>query len=592
MARASGAPGPDLFSAAVEDRLARRAPLAARMRPVALDDVVGQRHLLAPGRPLRVLLESDRLSSLILWGPPGTGKTTIAKLIAGATAKAFESLSAVSAGVKDVREIAERARARLGEHGPGHDPVPRRGPPLQPRPARRPPPVRRGGPARLRRCDHREPVLLAHRPAALAQHALPSRAARRATTSTTLVDRALTDTERGLGDEPVDHRRRRPQASRRPQRRRRAPPPHRARGRARPHRRDSTATRSRSTTPKPRSRSAACATATTSTTTSSRAFIKSIRGSDPDAGLYWLARMIEAGEDPRYIARRLVILASEDVGLADSNALVVADAAARAVEFVGMPEAGLNLAHAVLHLALAPKSNSVKASLLRTLDAVQNQQVRARSRSTCGTAATAARAMLGHGKGYVYPHDDPTGWVPQQHLPPEVAGERFYRPSSHGAEPRTRRAARATNADEGSSRRRWRRVTSSRSSRDGRRDPRRARSSSRWPPSCSTLRELRATVDALREDTLALLDDAHDAVRAGRRSRSTASTDSSRRPSASTTRSTARRSMAYKTLASPVVKAMAFGTGVSRAAHRLREGEPPAPTRPAAEGPRAAKRAS
>jgi putative ATPase len=164
------------------------------------------------------------------------------------------------------------------------------------------------------------------------------------------------------------------------------------------------------------------------------AFIKSIRGSDPDAGLYWLARMVEAGEDPRYIARRLVILASEDIGLADSNALVVADAAARAVEFVGMPEAGLNLAHAVLHLALAPKSNSVKASLFSAMEAVERQKASPVPKHLRDSSYRGA-ARLGHGKGYVYPHDAPEGWVPQEHLPPELAGEQFYRPGRHGAEP-------------------------------------------------------------------------------------------------------------------------------------------------------------
>jgi putative ATPase len=431
VARASGAPGPDLFSAAVEDRLARRAPLAARIRPVSLDDVVGQRHLLAAGRPLRVLLESDRLASLILWGPPGTGKTTIAKLIAGATAKAFESLSAVSAGVKDVREIAERARARLGERGQGTimflDEVHRFSRAQQDVLL---PFVEEGllvfvgattenpffsltGPLLSRSTLFRlEP---------LEEHDLNE-----------LVDRALTDTERGLGTEPVaiDDDARKHLVDR-------------SEGDAR-HLLTVLELAHALTVEQHRDTIALDEAESALALRSLRygddehydvisAFIKSIRGSDPDAGLYWLARMIEAGEDPRYIARRLVILASEDVGLADSNALVVADAAARAVEFVGMPEAGLNLAHAVLHLSLAPKSNSVKASLLHTLDVVQNRRsgpvpIHLRDSSYRGAA------MLGHGKGYVYPHNDPTGWVPQQHLPPEVAGERFYQPSNHGAE--------------------------------------------------------------------------------------------------------------------------------------------------------------
>jgi putative ATPase len=165
------------------------------------------------------------------------------------------------------------------------------------------------------------------------------------------------------------------------------------------------------------------------------AFIKSIRGSDPDAGLYWLARMIEAGEDPRFIARRLVILASEDVGLADPQSLLTADAAARAVEYVGLPEAAINLAHAVIHLALAPKSNSVVSALGAATSAVRDRRPGAVPMHLRDAHYRGAR-MLGHGEGYVYPHDAEPGWVPQQHLPVEVAGERFYRPSGHGAEPR------------------------------------------------------------------------------------------------------------------------------------------------------------
>jgi putative ATPase len=163
------------------------------------------------------------------------------------------------------------------------------------------------------------------------------------------------------------------------------------------------------------------------------AFIKSIRGSDPDAGLYWLARMLEAGEDPRLIARRLVILASEDVGLADPQSLLVADAAARAVEFVGLPEAQLNLAHAVLHLALAPKSNSVITALGAARADVRDEPA-GRVPAHLRDAHYPGAAKLGHGEGYRYPHDEPSGWVEQQYRPDEVAGRRYYRPSGHGAD--------------------------------------------------------------------------------------------------------------------------------------------------------------
>jgi putative ATPase len=426
------AKGVDLFDAAVEERLARRAPLAARLRPTSLDEVVGQEHLLAAGKPLRVLIESDRLSSLILWGPPGTGKTTIAKLIAGATAKAFDSLSAVSAGVKDVREIAERARARLGERGQGTilflDEVHRFSRAQQDVLL----PFVEEGLMVFVGATTENPFFSLTGPL-LSRSTLFRLEPLGDDDLQQLLDRALTDRQRGVGHEPVtiDDDARKHLVDR-------------SEGDAR-HLLTVLEVAHALTVEDGRNaitlNDAEAALALRSLRYGDdehydviSAFIKSIRGSDPDAGLYWLARMIEAGEDPRYIARRLVILASEDVGLADSNGLVVADAAARAVEFVGMPEAGLNLAHAVLHLALAPKSNSVKASLFRATDAVHTQRaspvpIHLRDSSYRGAQ------RLGHGRGYVYPHDTPEGWVPQQHLPAELVEERFYRPGGHGAEP-------------------------------------------------------------------------------------------------------------------------------------------------------------
>ena len=173
------------------------------------------------------------------------------------------------------------------------------------------------------------------------------------------------------------------------------------------------------------------------------AFIKSIRGSDPDAGLYWLARMLEAGEDARYIARRLVILASEDIGLADPLALIVADAAARAVEFVGLPEAQLNLAQAVVHLATAPKSNRVAVGLWRALADVRDRPAGLVPAHLRDASYRSAR-KLGHGKGYEYPHDDPRGWVPQSYRPAEVEGRVYYEPSDHGCEVGVAERRRAT----------------------------------------------------------------------------------------------------------------------------------------------------
>ncbi|MGH9280965.1 MAG: replication-associated recombination protein A, partial [Acidimicrobiales bacterium] len=180
------------------------------------------------------------------------------------------------------------------------------------------------------------------------------------------------------------------------------------------------------------------------------AFIKSIRGSDPDAGLYWLARMLEAGEDARYIARRLVVLASEDVGLADPLALVVADAAARAVEFVGLPEAQVNLAQAVVHLATAPKSNRVYQGLRKAQADVRERPAGAVPVHLRDASYWGAR-RLGHGAGYDYPHDDPRGWVPQDYRPPEVAGRVYYEPSDHGFEREVGERMRAQeNAPDGS----------------------------------------------------------------------------------------------------------------------------------------------
>lgn len=414
----------DLFASAAQERLARRAPLADRLRPTRLDDVVGQEHLLGPGRPLRRLIEGDRLSSVILWGPPGTGKTTVARLIARVTAAEFTELSAVSASVKDVRELAARAQARLGENDVGTilflDEVHRfnkaqqdallpsvesgllvligattenpffevnaplmsrstlfRLEPLGPEAVRCL--LERGLAAEEVAADDDALDLLVDRSAGDGRHALTSLEVAAALAVGRGDDRvSMDDAEAALGTKALRY--------------------------GRDEHFDVIS-----------------------------AFIKSIRGSDVDAGLYWLARMLDAGEDARFIARRLVVLASEDVGMADPISLVVADAAARAVEFVGLPEARLNLAQAVVHLATAPKSNRVTVALGRAgVDArtsgVGEVPMHLRDAHYRGAA------QLGHGDGYRYPHDDPTGWVDQRHRPDEVEGNVYYDPSSHGAE--------------------------------------------------------------------------------------------------------------------------------------------------------------
>ena len=447
----------DLFDAAAAERLRGRAPLAARLRPRTLDEIVGQDHLVGPGRPLRELIEADRLSSVILWGPPGTGKTTLARVVALTTAKAFEELSAVTAGVKDVRGVIERARDRLGTQGTGTilflDEVHRFNKAQQdallpavedglivligattenPHFEVNPPLMSRSTLFRLHPLDDAALVELVRRGLAAEQATADDDAVEHLAARSSGDGRhALTGIEVAVA-----------LAGRRPARGVNPAPAGTAAAVGAPGMDDAPAEAA--------AHSGAVVHVTLADAEAAAdakavrygrdghydvisAFIKSIRGSDADAGLYWLARMLEAGEDPRFIARRLVILASEDIGLADDGALLVADAAARAVEYVGLPEAQLNLAHAVVRLAIAPKSNRVTVALGRA----------AADARTAGAgevpmhlrdAHYQGAKSLGHGDGYQYPHDDPDGWVAQEHRPAEVAGNVYYEPSDHGAE--------------------------------------------------------------------------------------------------------------------------------------------------------------
>jgi putative ATPase len=409
----------------VEEHLTRAAPLAARLRPRTLDEVVGQSHLLGPDRPLRRLIESDRLSSVILWGPPGTGKTTLARVVAGATSKAFEPLSAVNAGVKDVRETIERARARLGQQGTGTilflDEVHRFNKAQQDALL----PAVEDGTLTLVGATTENPYFEVN-PPLLSRSTLFRLHPLTAADVHELLQRGLEAEEATADDEALLHLADRAGGD----------------GRAALGALEvAVALAGAVATPPHVTLAEAEAALDARALRYSRyenydvvsAFIKSIRGSDPDAGLYWLARMLAAGEDARFIARRLVILASEDIGMADPLALVVADAAARAVEFVGLPEASLNLAQAVVHLATAPKSNRSAEALWRAQRDVVERPAGEVPMHLRDASYRAAKA-LGHGKGYDYPHNDPRGWVPQEHLPPEVAGRTYYEPSPHGAE--------------------------------------------------------------------------------------------------------------------------------------------------------------
>ncbi|GIE89190.1 putative ATPase [Actinoplanes regularis] len=422
------------------------APLPVRMRPTGLDELVGQQHLLAPGAPLRQLVTGSSPMSVILWGPPGTGKTTIAHLVAHATDRKFVAMSALTAGVKDVRAVIDTARRQRRSGGPPTvlfiDEVHRFSKTQQD--------------SLLAAVEDRTVTLLAattenpyfsvispllSRCVLLTLQALEEDDVRG------LIRRAVSD-QRGLGGAVMLT----PEAE-----------DHLVRLAAGDVRKALTALEA----------AAGSAIAQGATridlATAERAvdvaavrydrdgdahydvtsaFIKSMRGSDPDAALHYLARMLVAGEDPRFIARRIVIFASEDVGMADPQALVVATAAAQAVQLIGLPEAQLNLAQAVVHMATAPKSNSVTTALgaaMADVRAGRGGPVPIHLRDAHYSGARG----LGHGRGYRYPHDDPRGVVRQQYVPDDLVGTDYYRPTEHGAEravgervPRLRRIVR------------------------------------------------------------------------------------------------------------------------------------------------------
>ncbi len=431
MARTEPSQRDSLFDAAGEEAAAASAPLAVRMRPRTLDEVIGQRHLTGEGTPFRKLTDHDAAMSLLLWGPPGTGKTTLAQVVSHVTRRRFTELSAVTAGVKDVRAAIDAARRDLGLTGTGTilfvDEVHRFnkaqqdallpavenrwvsfigattenpffsvvGPllsrsllltlePLSDADIRavieRAVADERGLAGRITLADGVTDLLVrlaggdARRVLTYLEAAalgVPDGGAVDVTAVERAVDRAAVRYDRG-GDQHYDV---------------------------------------------------------------ISAFIKSIRGSDADAAVHYLARMIQAGEDPRFIARRLIVHASEDIGLADPTALQAAVAAAHAVQFVGLPEARINLTQVVIHLALAPKSNAV----IKAIGAAEADVQAGRIGSVPAHLRDAhyrGADRLGHGKGYVYPHDLDDGVAAQQYAPDELAGRRYYEPTRHGAEAR------------------------------------------------------------------------------------------------------------------------------------------------------------
>ena len=405
-----------------------RQPLAARMRPRTLDDVVGQRALLAPRQPLRRAVESGRAGSLVLWGPPGSGKTTLARLIAAASGADVEQLSAVTDGVADLKQAIGRARARSNPTVLIVDEIHRWSRSQQ---AALLPHVEDGlvsligvtsenpyfdiiAPLRSRlRIFHLEPL---DQDDVLA-----------------IVRRALEDEERGLGslgleiaDDALDMLATLAAGDARTALNALEAAAEATRGAGQTRIEPQTVVEAMQGRQVRYDRQADDHYQTAS------AFIKSIRGSDPDAAVFWLAKMVVAGEDPRFIARRLVILASEDVGNADPIALVVAQAAAQAAELVGWPEAELILSQATLYLAMAPKSNAALKALSAAKAAIAEGAPTEVPLHLRNASFAGARGM-GYGRGYIYPHDHPGHWARQQYLPDGVEGP-FYNPSDQGYE--------------------------------------------------------------------------------------------------------------------------------------------------------------
>ena len=414
----------DLFSDAAEARLSDVAPLAMRLRPSSLDEFVGQEQVLGEGSALRLAIAADRVGSMILYGPPGSGKTTLARIVAHTTGAQFEELSAVSATVKDVREVLAAARERLGAEGRRTilflDEIHRFNKAQQDALL----PAVEEGLVTLIGATTENPYFEVNS-ALLSRTQIYELEPLSEEELTTVVERGAAELGIDLSSDLVQL------------------VAQRAGGDARnalnilelatqtAMARDQIPT-AEQIEDAARKRPLVYDKGGDAHYDFISAFIKSMRGSDPDASVYYLAAMLEGGEDPRFIARRMIVLASEDIGNADPRALQIAVAAAHAVEHVGLPEARLNLSQAAIYLARAPKSN---ASYVAIKEATQDvrEHGHLRAPDELRDASYYGAKKLGRGQGYIYPHSDPAGFE-VDYLPEDLRGRNYYRPSGAGEE--------------------------------------------------------------------------------------------------------------------------------------------------------------
>ena len=428
----------DLFDYRGDRILEGKAPLAARMRPRSLDEFRGQQHIVGEGKILRRAIEADRLSSIILFGPPGSGKTALAQVIANSTKATFIQLNAVTAGVSQIRDTIGEAKSNLGMYGKRTilfiDEIHRFNKAQQDALL----PSVESGLITLIGATTENPYFEVNPPLISRSRIFKLEPLDKGDIKEIILA-ALEDAERGFGGQAVEL--------------------------------GAEALEYLGSAARGDARTALNALELAVLTTSGdpkkitvdiirdcvqqptvmydkagdnhydviSAFIKSLRGSDPDAALHWLARMLEAGEDPRFICRRMIILASEDIGLADSNALQVAVSAAQALDYIGLPEARLSLAHAAIYLSCAAKSNAVIQGVDAAIGDVRQKDI-GRVPDYLRDASYRGAGDLGHGKGYKYPHSYPGNYVKQQYLPDKLRGMKYYFPTENGTEGRIKKS--------------------------------------------------------------------------------------------------------------------------------------------------------